>query len=199
MIKLAGSGRSLTLITGIADCCARRERPRAAAPPSSVMNSRRLIRSPRRHGRAARRHGEAEHPGGLGVDDELELARLQDRQVRRLRALKDAAGIDADLTKRIRNARAVTHQSAGFDKFAPRIYRGNPVARRQVSQLDTPADEKGVPADEKCIRALAHKDCEGRVDLAAGAGVEDMNLQPHGAGSRFHVSQSCLGNRHRPD
>ena len=32
---------------------ARRERPRAAAPPSSVMNSRRLIRSPRRRGQAA--------------------------------------------------------------------------------------------------------------------------------------------------
>ena len=31
---------------------ARRERPRAAAPPSSVMNSRRFIRSPRRRGRA---------------------------------------------------------------------------------------------------------------------------------------------------
>ena len=32
---------------------ARRERPRRAAPPSSVMNSRRFIRSPRRRGRAA--------------------------------------------------------------------------------------------------------------------------------------------------
>jgi hypothetical protein len=35
------------------------------------------------------RHGEAEHPGGLGVDDQLELARLYDRQVRGLRALKN--------------------------------------------------------------------------------------------------------------
>ena len=31
----------------------RRERPRCATPPSSVMNSRRFIRSPRRRGRAA--------------------------------------------------------------------------------------------------------------------------------------------------
>ena len=31
----------------------RHERPRAAAPPRSVMNSRRIIRSPRRRGRAA--------------------------------------------------------------------------------------------------------------------------------------------------
>ena len=44
------------------------------------------------------RHGEAEHPGGPGVDDQLELGRLHDRQVRRLGTLEDAAGIDADLT-----------------------------------------------------------------------------------------------------
>ena len=48
------------------------------------------------------RHGEADGPGSLGVDDQLELGRLYDRQVRRLRALEDAAGIDADLTIRIR-------------------------------------------------------------------------------------------------
>ncbi len=36
---------------------------------------------------------EAEHPGGLGVDDQLELARLHDRQVRGLGALEDAARV----------------------------------------------------------------------------------------------------------
>jgi hypothetical protein len=40
-------------ITGIVGCCARAARGHAAAPPSSVMNSRRLIQSPRRRGRAA--------------------------------------------------------------------------------------------------------------------------------------------------
>jgi hypothetical protein len=43
---------------------------------------------------------DAEQPGGLQVDDELEPGRLLDRQVRGLGALEDAAGIDADLTKR---------------------------------------------------------------------------------------------------
>jgi hypothetical protein len=37
-----------------------------------------------RAGEQRRRHGEAEHPGGLGVDDQLELGRLHHRQVRRL-------------------------------------------------------------------------------------------------------------------
>jgi len=43
-----------------------------------------------------RRHSEAEHPGGLGVDDQFELRRLHHRQVRGLRALEDAAGINAE-------------------------------------------------------------------------------------------------------
>jgi hypothetical protein len=29
---------------------------------------------------------------------------------------------------------------------------------------------------------LAHKSCEGCIDLAAGPGGENLNLQPHGAG-----------------
>src|SRR5262249_15545119 len=61
-------------------------------------------------------HGEAEHPGGLGVDDQLELGRLYDRQVRGFGALEDAAGVEADLTMRIRNVGSVTHQSADFGK-----------------------------------------------------------------------------------
>ena len=69
------------------------------------------------------------------------------------------------------------------------------MARRQLGQLDTPADEEGVAADEEGVGPLAHKSCEGRIDLAAGAGVEDLDLQPHGAGSRFHVSQRGLGSR----
>ena len=52
---------------------ARRKRPRAAAPPSSVMNSRRLIRSPRRRGRAASAECQAERLGGLEVDDETRI------------------------------------------------------------------------------------------------------------------------------
>src|SRR5262245_5911297 len=39
-------------MTGTAGCCARAATGHAAAPPSSVMNSRRFIRSPRRRWRA---------------------------------------------------------------------------------------------------------------------------------------------------
>jgi hypothetical protein len=55
-IPLAWSGEPLLRnpITGIAGCCARAASGKTAdAPPSSVMNSRRLIQSPRRRWRAA--------------------------------------------------------------------------------------------------------------------------------------------------
>ena len=59
--------------------------------------------------------------------------------------------------------------------------------------MDTPAGEKAVAADEEGVGPLAHKIREGRIDLAAGAGVEDLDLQPYGASSRFHVSQCGFG------
>src|SRR4030095_4028530 len=43
------------------------------------------------------RHGDAEHPGGRVVYYQLELGRLQHRQLCRLRALEDAARVDAEL------------------------------------------------------------------------------------------------------
>src|SRR3984893_12887435 len=109
-------------------------------------------------------YGEAEHPCGLGIDDQLELGRLHDRQLGRLRPLQDAAGIDADLTPSIRDVASVAHQPAGFSHKAICICRGDRVARRQIDQLDKSAVEKAVATDEKRIGPLAPKGCEGRID-----------------------------------
>ena len=54
----------------------------------------------------------------LQVDDELELGRLHDRQVGGLGALEDAAGIDADLTIRVRDVgsgRVGSRRGPGFE------------------------------------------------------------------------------------
>src|SRR5262249_27884325 len=61
-------------------------------------------------GEQRRRNFKAQYPRGLEIDDQLELGRLRDRQVGRLRALEDATGIDAHLTERIDRARSVAHQ-----------------------------------------------------------------------------------------
>jgi hypothetical protein len=39
------------------------------------------------------------------------------------------------------------------------------------------------------IGSIAHKTFKDRIDLAAGAGVVDLDLQSQGASSRFHFSQ----------
>jgi hypothetical protein len=52
------------------------------------------------------------------------------------------------------------------------------MARRRA-----PAVEEGIDADEEGVGPLTHECCEGGIDLPAGAGVEDMDLQPDGASS----------------
>jgi len=61
--------------------------------------------------------------------------------------------------------------------------RTNPIGRRERRKLDAPADEEAVGANEEGIGPVVHEGCEGRLDLAAGAGVQDLNLQSEGAGS----------------
>src|SRR5262249_60647150 len=54
-------------------------------------------------------HSETEYPGGLRVDDQLELAGLHDGQIRRLRAFEYSPGIYAGLAMGVGQTRAVAH------------------------------------------------------------------------------------------
>ena len=65
--------------------------------------------------------------------------------------------------------------------------------RRQIDDLDVSAVEKTVTADEQHIGPLAPKAREGRIDLAAGAGVKDLDLQSHSARSGLSLSRIGLG------
>jgi hypothetical protein len=47
---------------------------------------------------------------------------------------------------------------------------------------------KKTSSDEQGVGAIAHKGGEGRLDLAPGAGVEDLNLQSHCTGGFRYVS-----------
>src|SRR5262245_27726607 len=53
-------------------------------------------------GKQRRWHGETRRPGSLGVDNQLELGCLNDRQLCRFCALEDAADVDTSLMIRIR-------------------------------------------------------------------------------------------------
>jgi len=61
------------------------------------------------------------------------------------------------------------------------------MAGRQVGKLHSPAREKWIAGNEKCVGASVCKTCEGHIDLAAGACIEDIGLQSHCASSQFDV------------
>src|SRR5207245_9913499 len=58
---------------------------------------------------------------GLEVDDQLELSRLQDRQVRRPLTFENPAAVDACLAICVGDAAAVAHQAAEGGELAPLV------------------------------------------------------------------------------
>ena len=73
--------------------------------------------------------GETKYFGRLEVDDQFELARLHNREIACFLSVQNTAGINANLMIRIRKTRPITHQSASFDRLAPRKNRGYNVAQ----------------------------------------------------------------------
>ena len=59
---------------------------------------------------------------------------------------------------------------------------------RQLDNLDTSAVKEGIVSDEEGVRPLARKRFKRRIDLAAGACAENVDLQSLGASSRVRVS-----------
>src|SRR5262249_58861682 len=81
------------------------------------------------------REAEAECSGGVEVDHELELARLHDRQVGRLLALGNPAGVDATLPLGPGKTRSLTLQTAAFGGLSKRIDPRHPLVGPQPNKL----------------------------------------------------------------
>src|SRR5262245_14899235 len=95
------------------------------------------------------RHLNAKCPCRLQVDDELELAGLQNRQVGGLRALEDSTGVDADLSVILYQTDSVTDKPARHHELTKRVYGWNRMACRECNELLNPADEKSITTDKK--------------------------------------------------
>src|SRR5262249_45843477 len=102
-------------------------------------------------GEQCRRHLEAENTGGLSVDHQLELGRLHDWQVRRLRSPEDATYIDAHLSPSIVDIGTIANQPTSFWNFARCRYHRNDMPRRQIRKLDAPAREEGIGCAEQGV------------------------------------------------
>src|SRR5262249_3105758 len=140
------------------------------------------------------RHLDAEQSRRLRVDYELEFCRLQDRQVGGLRAFEDLPGVDADLTVRVRTFGRGAHQTPGFNSLATVISRRNPIVRRERHKLGAAAEKEDIGGNQQGIGPVANEGGEGRLNLTAGAGVEDVSLQSEDAGRFGYVSQRGFGN-----
>jgi hypothetical protein len=162
---------------------------------SAELRNERLLNYLVGGGQQRFRDGDAKRLGRLEVDDELEPGWLHDRQVGGLDAIENAAGIDADLTIHVREVRSIAHQPAGSHSITIRINRRNTFARRQGDNLYAAADEEYFGSHEEGIGAVARKGGKGCIDLADRRSIEDMDLQPDGAGSFLHLPQSGLGCR----
>src|SRR3954452_3499397 len=117
----SGRSRSVALSCTIAAAPARRKRVeilRDARKPLNGLDFAVLFDHFVGAGEQRRRHGKAEHSCGRQDDDQFDLARLHDRQARRLRALENSTGIYAGLTIRIRHAGSIAHQPADIGKLA---------------------------------------------------------------------------------
>jgi hypothetical protein len=92
---------------------------------------------------------EAKRLRGLQVYHELELGWLRDRQIGRLLAPENPAGVDAGLTIGIGEARAVTRQAAGRGKLTSFINRRNGMARCQRNDSIALAVKERVGANQQ--------------------------------------------------
>src|SRR5262245_16849554 len=96
------------------------------------------------------RHVEAERIGGLEVDHQFEFGGLLDREVGRIGAVENLAGIDADLAIRRRIRRAIGDETADDRIFTPVVDRGNAVACRERNDPLAPTVEEWIVAyDER--------------------------------------------------
>jgi hypothetical protein len=115
------------------------------------------------------RDSEAERLGSLEVENHLDFRGLHDRQVSRLLALENPAGVDADLTERIRNTASVAHQAAGGGELAILGDRGHRVADSQCSKLFALIVEECIRTDHEPAGSQLGQGCEDCIEFALAA------------------------------
>jgi len=107
--------------------------------------------------------------------------------------LEAQAPVGADLAIGIEDAGAVAHQTPVRGKLTRKIYYRNCVARGQLDELLTAANEECISADHKRIDPALDKGSEGPVYFNFGAGFHNMNRPSECAPCLQQVFRFLLG------
>ena len=109
------------------------------------------------------------------------LVGLHYRQVRRLLAVENPAGINPDLTIGVLNTGAVAHQPADGDVFAPVIDCGHGLARCQGNDVPAVGIEERIAADHQRIGPLLGNKRKSGINLSNGGSLQDEIRWPSAA------------------
>src|SRR5205085_8094701 len=92
-------------------------------------------------------------------------------------------------------AGSIAEQTAGQRVLPPRIDRRNRMMHGQRRELLESVVEERTTADDECFDPSLDEGCESGLDLAFGAGVKDVKLDPLCYRCRLHLRDDALGGR----
>src|SRR5262249_1211251 len=113
---------------------------------------------------------------GLEVDDQIELGRLQSRQIDWPGAFENSCRVNANLAEGVDGVYSIAHQPASCSIFTELINRRKHIVRRQNHKLTAAGIKEWIGRkDERCGSLLNHRSKDG-CDLVVGARMKDINL-----------------------
>src|SRR5262249_53900153 len=118
-----------------------------------------------------RGHLKAERLRGFEVDDQLELGRLQNRQIGRSGAFEDSTGVNGDLAKLLGVIRRIADEPPIIDEFALKIHGRNSMLRREPHNPALQIIECWVIYDRKSTGTAADEACKCCVNGLSITGV----------------------------
>ena len=123
-------------------------------------------------------------PKGLGggqIDYELELDRLLDRQLGRLRAAQNPVNIIGGAPELVRKVYSIGHQASRFDVIAGAVHRQQSSAQRQRINANAVGIYERISWDIKRVRAARERLKRGRNIFGTpnfeDGGIETLNAR----------------------
>src|SRR5262249_27394088 len=110
-------------------------------------------------------------------------------------SFEDPTCIDAHLMVRIGKTCAIAHEAARHGKLTNKGDHRKSIARRQSDKLLAYSEEKRIGHHQECVNVMLDKLCEGWINLAFAADIQNADLPTELVGGGLYNFQ--LGVRFR--